>query len=92
MGFRLGETALQPGDLVGRPRGNDAGLTYEEAATKGFFTSHTDIVVEIDSGKKVARVIGGNVGQSVSKSEVSITTEGKLNDPDGWFVHIRNNI
>ncbi|TPW27218.1 DUF2272 domain-containing protein [Martelella alba] len=92
VGYRLGEVPLQVGDLIGRPRGDDKNLKYDEAVAKGWFSSHSDIVVEIDSAHRKAFVIGGNVGQSVSKCDVSITADGKLDDPDGWFVHIRNNI
>ncbi|PWW03343.1 uncharacterized protein DUF2272 [Hoeflea marina] len=92
VGYKLGEEVLRVGDLIGRPRGADAKLSYEQAPAKGWFTSHTDIVVEIDKTRKKAFVIGGNVGQSVSKSEVSIDGDGHLNDAEGWFVHIRNNI
>ncbi|QND24527.1 DUF2272 domain-containing protein (plasmid) [Rhizobium leguminosarum bv. viciae] len=92
VGYRLGEMPLRVGDLIGRPRGEDKDLPYEDAVAKGWFESHSDIVVDIDAGHHKAFVIGGNVGQSVSKSEVRTTADGKLDDPDGWFVHIRNNI
>jgi hypothetical protein len=90
VGFRLGEIPLEPGDLIARPR--EAGVTYDNAVAKGWFISHSDIVVEVDRQNNVAHVIGGNVGQSVSKATVTIDSGGKLNDPDGWMVHIQNNI
>lgn len=90
VGFKPGELVLEVGDLIGRPR--EAGVTYNNAATKGFFKSHSDIVVAVDKSKKIAHVIGGNVGQSVSRAAVTITSDGKLNDPGGWIVHIQNNI
>lgn len=90
VGFRLGEIPLEPGDLIARPR--EAGVTYDNAVAKGWFISHSDIVVEVDRQNNVAHVIGGNVGQSVSKATVTIDSTGKLNDPDGWMVHIQNNI
>jgi hypothetical protein len=90
VGYRPGETPLRPGDLIARPR--EAGVTYDNAVAKGWFISHSDIVVEIDKENKVAYVVGGNVGQSVSKAKVTIDSDGKLDDPDGWMVHIRNNI
>jgi hypothetical protein len=90
VGFRPGEIPLEPGDLVAKAR--QAGVTYDNAVKTGWFISHSDIVVEVDRKKKVAYVIGGNVGQSVSKSKVTITSDGMLNDPDGWMVHIQNNI
>jgi hypothetical protein len=90
VGYRPGEIPLRPGDLIARPR--EAGVTYDNAVAKGWFVSHSDIVVEIDTENKVAYVVGGNVGQSVSKAKVTIDSNGKLNDPDGWIVHIQNNI
>jgi hypothetical protein len=59
---------------------------------KGWFISHSDIVVEVDKEQSVAYVVGGNVGQSVSKAKVTVDSDGKLNDLDGWMVHIQNNI
>lgn len=90
VGYKPGEIALTVGDLIGKPR--EAGVTYDNAVAKGWFVSHSDIVVEVDPAKKVAYVIGGNVGQSVSKAKVKITADGKLNDDGGWIVHIQNNI
>jgi hypothetical protein len=90
VGFKPGEIELQVGDLVGKPR--QAGITYDNAVKKGFFTSHSDIVVEIDKARKVAFVIGGNVGQTVARAEVAITADGKLKAAGGWIVHIQNNI
>ena len=81
---------MQPGDLIGRPR--EEGVTYDNEVAKGWFVSHSDIVVEIDKANKVAYVVGGNVGQSVSKAKVTIDDQGKLTDTDGWIVHIQNNI
>jgi hypothetical protein len=52
---------MQPGDLIGRPR--EEGVTYDNEVAKGWFVSHSDIVVEIDKANKVAYVVGGNVGQ-----------------------------
>jgi len=92
VGYQPGEEPLRVGDLIGRPRGKDIGLAYNQAVAKGWFESHSDIVVDIDIAHRRAFVIGGNVGQSVSKCEVKIGADGKLIDPDGWFVHIRNNI
>lgn len=90
VGYRPGEKELRPGDLIGRPR--QKGITYDNAPKKGWFKSHSDIIVEVNKKKRRAYVIGGNVGQSVSRVFVSITADGKLNDKGGWIVHIRNNI
>ena len=90
VGYKPGEIPLAVGDLIAKPR--EKGITYDNAPAKGWFISHSDIVVEVDTKKKVAHVIGGNVAQSVSKVTVSITSDGKLDDDGGWMVHIQNNI
>jgi hypothetical protein len=90
VGYKPGELPLEVGDLIGRPR--EAGVTYANAVKKGWFESHSDIVVEIDTAKRKAYTIGGNVGQTVSRAEVSIKTTGELDDDGGWIVHIKNNI
>lgn len=90
VGYKPGEIPLSVGDLIGKPR--VSGVTYGNAVSKGWFESHSDIVVEVNTAKRSAFVIGGNVGQSVSRVKVAITADGKLNDSAGWIVHIQNNI
>lgn len=91
VGYKPGEMEVNLGDLVGGGRGADAGITYDQASAKGWFLSHTDIVVEIDRINKKVRTIGGNVGQSVSRKEFPIDQNGKLTS-SGLMVHIRNQI
>ena len=90
VGYRPGELPLTPGDLIGRPR--QAGVTYDNAVAKGWFVSHSDIVVEVDPARRLAFTIGGNVGQTVSRAQVSVNAAGALDDDGGWIVHIQNNI
>jgi hypothetical protein len=92
VGYKPGDKPLQVGDLIGRPRGGGVLPTYDTAVAKGWYESHSDIVVEVDIPNRKAYVIGGNVGQSVSKDVVTIDAEGHLNDDGGWIVHIVNNI
>jgi hypothetical protein len=90
VGFKPGEIPLVAGDIIGKPR--EPGITYKNAVGKGWFIAHSDIVVDVDPAKRTALVIGGNVGQSVSRTKVSISADGKLDDDGGWIVHIQNNI
>lgn len=91
VGYRAREIPLAVGDLIGAPRQN--GVTYNNAVNKGWFKSHSDVIVEIDMANKVAYAIGGNVSQSVARTKVKIDSSGRLNDNSRpWFVHIRNNI
>lgn len=93
VGFRINEHPLLPGDLVGAPRGDDAGVTYDQAVGKGWFTSHTDLIVAVDKASRQAFAIGGNVGQSVSRTTLKIDSSGRLTDTSRpWIVHIRNGI
>jgi hypothetical protein len=91
VGFRTNEFPLRVGDLVGAPR--ESGVTYDNAVAKGWFTSHTDVIAKIDLPNRRAYAIGGNVGQSVARTELRIDANGMLTDTSrAWFVHIRNNI
>lgn len=90
VGYRPDETALKTGDLLGKSRVK--GVTYENATSKKWFEAHSDIVVEIDAAHRKAFVIGGNVGQSVSKVTIDLTSDGRVAEADAWLVHIRNNI
>lgn len=91
VGYKPDELPLRIGDFVGAPR--QSGVTYNNAVAKGWFKSHTDVIVEIDLKNKRAYAIGGNVGQSVSRTVLNIDGNGMLTDTSRpWFVHIRNNI
>ena len=89
VGYKPGELELKVGDLLGKSRTD--GITYETVTSEKWFATHSDVVVEVDKANKAAYVIGGNVGQTVSKVKVTITKDGKLNET-GWLVHIQNNI
>jgi hypothetical protein len=91
VGYKTDELPLRVGDLIGAPR--ETGVTYENAVAKGWFKSHTDVIVEIDLANKRAFAIGGNVGQVVARTALKINSNGMLTDKSrAWFVHIRNNI
>lgn len=86
-GYRLNEIAPQVGDLVCFSSGEDVGkVDYD---TTRHYRAHCDIVVatkldEID-------VIGGNVGESVSKRSYKVDSQGYLiDDTRDWFVVIKN--
>ncbi|WP_301337827.1 DUF2272 domain-containing protein [Microcystis sp. MC19] len=61
---------------------------------QGDFESHCDIVVAKNNNQ--LEVIGGNVGDSVAKTIVSLDDQGhiKVTKPDfrPWFVVIKNNL
>jgi len=93
VGYRPGEMVVALGDLVGSPRGaGGAGVTYDNAPGKGWFESHTDIVVEVDTSGQKFFTIGGNVGQSVGRKEYRIDGEGRIASGSGLMVHIVNNM
>lgn len=82
------------GNLICAPRGENAGLTYWKIIDQGDFESHCDIVVAKNNNQ--LEVIGGNVGDSVAKTIVSLDAQGhiKVTKPDfrPWFVVIKNNL
>jgi len=86
-GFKPNETKVEVGDLIGRAR--QTGVTYD---TTGAYKSHTDIVTEIKDGK--AKMIGGNVSNSVAATWVKLDEAGKIAPSEiskkGYFVVIKN--
>jgi hypothetical protein len=89
-GKRLQAHKLKPGDLIGYWRGAKK-ITFDNALSVGWYESHTDIVVEVASGR--AYSIGGNVLQSVTRREVKLNAAGMLADRSrNWFVVIQNNL
>lgn len=86
-GYRVNEVKVEPGDLVCYSRaGSNAG--YD---TTGAYTSHCDIIVSVSENE--ADSIGGNVSQSVSKTSVPLTTDGKIataKTSKPYFVVIKN--
>ena len=64
--------------------------TYESAAKNEFFSSHCDIVIGIRESH--VSTIGGNVRQSVSKTNYSINSNGFLKKKDRVYAIMRNNI
>ncbi len=62
-GYRITEEKPQLGDIVQRNRGAGE-FTYSFAENHAEYSSHSDVVVEVTPD--VVRVIGGNVGDTVS--------------------------
>jgi len=78
--FQPADALVEAGDIVAKTR--DAvtvaqAWTATSAAAFNSFTSHCDIVVRIEGGN--ARVIGGNVGNSVSRTSYALTASGRIN-------------
>lgn len=73
-GYKPEEVELKEGYLVCYPR--VSGISYN---SKGSYAAHCDIVTEINRTKREAVTIGGNVSNSVSKTIVPITRDGKIN-------------
>lgn len=76
-GYRITERKPEIGDIIQRNRGSGA-LTYSHAENHSSYSSHSDIVVEVTPD--VVRVIGGNVGDTVSMrgaiQEYDLTADG----------------
>jgi phage replication-related protein YjqB (UPF0714/DUF867 family) len=88
-GYRLNEVAPQIGDLVCASSGEDAGKVDYDTTTD--YRAHCDIVIAIKQGE--IDVIGGNVGDSVSKRTLKVDSQGTLIDTSRpWFVVIKNQL
>jgi len=81
-GYKPKEVKIEKGDLVCYAR--QSGVSYD---TTGAYASHCDFVTEVDKGLAVS--IGGNVSNSVSKTNVRLSDDGKIVD-DKYFVVIKN--
>jgi hypothetical protein len=71
--YKPSEVTVAVGDIIGYPR--KEGVTYD---TDEYYPSHSDIVVEVGEG--YVKTIGGNLGNSVSTTKVSIGADGKITD------------
>lgn len=71
--YRLNEWKPRPGDIVCWAR--QAGVDYDHQ-NGGDYRGHCDIVVEV--GQDAVDVIGGNVGDSVTKRPLALNTAGFL--------------
>jgi len=81
--YRVNEIRPQVGDLVCKSR-SGSGANYENV--RPGHKTHCDIVTEVHPNALIT--IGGNVKNSVSKTRVSINTDGYINDPR-YFAVIR---
>jgi hypothetical protein len=89
--------APQVGDLIARARPTSdapARATYDTALSLGYYTSHTDIVTDVGGG--VVTAIGGNVGNSVSRSTLALSPDGTISPAalrrEKVFAIMRNQI
>jgi hypothetical protein len=77
--YRPADALIEVGDIVAKSRGTvtvaDA-WTAVQAAAYGGFIAHGDIVVRVDGAN--ARVIGGNVSNSVTRTSYALTAEGLI--------------
>ncbi|MBM3071228.1 DUF2272 domain-containing protein [Lelliottia sp. RWM.1] len=74
-GFRLNERKPQVGDLVCWDRDSDKVVDYDHQHL-GHYNSHTDLVVSVSADE--IEIIGGNVGNSVTRRPLALTDEGFL--------------
>jgi hypothetical protein len=80
-GYRINEAKPAVGDLVCKRRaGSEANYENIRVGHK----THCDIVTEVQPGRLTT--IGGNVSDSVSKTNVSTDSNGYINDPRYFAV------
>ncbi len=80
--YKLNEKKEEVGDLICYARQD--GVSYDSTSA---YKSHCDIVVDID--KEGAKVIGGNIGNSVSKKNVPLTKDGYVQNGGKRFTIIK---
>ncbi|MEA5511845.1 DUF2272 domain-containing protein [Crocosphaera sp. UHCC 0190] len=96
-GYPIDQKEPEIGDLICAPRGSSKDLVYDKILQEGDFTSHCDIVVAKNDNKNI-EVIGGNVGDTVSKTIVLLNSKGYIQKTDShsdfrpWFVVIKNTL
>ncbi len=84
--YKPDEVPVSVGDLVCYPR--QSGVTYD---TTTDYNSHCDLVSSVSNG--VAVGVGGNVGNSVSKTNIILDSTGKVDkskNSNPIFVIIKN--
>ena len=82
--YRLSEAIPEPGDLLGTAR-SGSGADYDNIQ-KNSYKTHCDIVTEVNKGEIVT--IGGNVGDSVSKTKIPLDKTGHVTKAP-YFVIIK---
>jgi hypothetical protein len=74
--------APKAGDILhyGRLGAKKYDFTEAQAAYQmdSFYSSHSDIVVEVDQNSGTLHTIGGNVTNSVGRKKIAIADDGKL--------------
>ncbi|MBE2260717.1 MAG: DUF2272 domain-containing protein [Rhodobacteraceae bacterium] len=86
-GFRLAERPPEIGDLVCYSR--EAGISFDTQSTS--YKSHSDVVV--GRSERAIQVIGGNVGNSVSRKTLKLDNRGLLTDQShDWFCVLQNRL
>jgi hypothetical protein len=79
-GYRISERKPELGDIVARNRAGNS-YSFDYAENHSSYKSHSDIVVEV--GDHMIRVMGGNVGDTVSISSISGSDNLQEYDLDG---------
>jgi hypothetical protein len=93
--FDKDEITPRVGDLIGFSRAPsvrnraDIERQLQLPANKQFFKSHTDLVIEVASGK--VKTIGGNLGESIKITSVK-TVDGKIDPANKRFFLLRMNM
>ena len=76
-GYRLNEESPKVGDLICWNRDPDKHVTYDQQFG-GDYKSHTDLVVAVSATE--IEVIGGNVGNSVTRRPIALNANGQLSE------------
>ena len=89
LAYDVSEYSPKVGDLVCYSR--ESGINYQNQPP--WYKSHSDIVVEVNKTLREIKVIGGNVGNSVTQKHLKINENGILIDKKySWFAVIENRL
>jgi hypothetical protein len=85
-GFRISEHKVQPGDMVCRWRTNQ--IDFNLASSNDDYPSHCDIVIAVE--KDFVFTLGGNVSNSVTRTDYKIDAQGFLTGEGNVYAVLSN--
>lgn len=88
-GYKIGQHKPQVGDMVCRRRAGQ-NIDYDYASNHSSFKSHCDIVIAVRDDH--VSTIGGNVSNSVNRTNYPLNSSGYLSDTGRVYAVLRNNL
>lgn len=89
-GYRLHETRPELGDIICRDRGPGPDVDYDFARVEDSFSSHSDVVVRIDSDRNKLLAIGFNLSHSCRIEEYDLAPGDFADDTKRVYAILKN--